>query len=220
MKDLRKFYINGEWVDPQGSEEMDVINPATESAIAVITLGSAADVDRAVAAAVAAFPDYSQTPKVERLALLERLLEIYNEKFEEMAQAISTEMGAPISMAREAQADAGAGHLQAFIDALRNAGNPGPTLASGDILVREPIGVCGLITPWNWPLNQVALKVVPALATGCCCVLKPSEHTPISAALYAEMIDAAGFPAGCFQPGERGWALLLALPCRGIRMCA
>jgi len=198
MKDLRKFYINGEWVDPQGSEEMDVINPATESAFGVITLGSAADVDRAVTAAVAAFPDYSQTSKAERLALLERLLEIYNERFEEMAQAISTEMGAPISMARDAQADAGAGHLQGFIDALREQ-ETRETLASGDILVREPIGICGLITPWNWPINQVALKVVPALATGCCCVLKPSEFTPVSAALYAEMIDAAGFPPGVFN---------------------
>ncbi len=198
MKDLRKFYINGAWVDPEASEEMDVINPATESAIAVITLGSAADVDRAVAAAVAAFADYSQTSKAERLALLERLLEIYKERFEEMAQAISTEMGAPISMAREAQADAGAGHLQGFIDALRQQ-ETRETLASGDILVREPIGVCGLITPWNWPMNQVALKVVPALATGCCCVLKPSEFTPLSAALYAEMIDATGFPPGVFN---------------------
>ncbi len=198
MKDLRKFYINGAWVDPKASEEMDVINPATESAIAVITLGSAADVDRAVAAAVAAFADYSQTSKAERLALLERLLEIYKERFEEMAQAISTEMGAPISMAREAQADAGAGHLQGFIDALRQQ-ETRETLASGDILVREPIGVCGLITPWNWPMNQVALKVVPALATGCCCVLKPSEFTPLSAALYAEMIDATGFPPGVFN---------------------
>jgi aldehyde dehydrogenase (NAD+) len=198
MKDLRNFYINGEWVDPLGNEEMDVINPATESAIGVITLGSAADVDRAVTAAVAAFPGYSKTTKAERLVLLERLLEIYNERFEEMAQAISIEMGAPISMAREAQADAGAGHLQAFIDALRNQ-ETRETLASGDILAREPIGVCGLITPWNWPVNQVALKVVPALATGCCCVLKPSEFTPVSAALYAEMIDAAGFPPGVFN---------------------
>jgi aldehyde dehydrogenase (NAD+) len=198
MKDLRKFYINGEWVDPEASEVMDVINPATESAIGVITLGTAADVDRAIAAAAAAFSGYSQTTKAQRLVLLERLLEIYNDRFEEVAQAISTEMGAPISMAREAQADAGAGHLQAFIDALRNQETRG-TLASGDILVREPIGVCGLITPWNWPVNQVALKVVPALATGCCCVLKPSEFTPVSAALYAEMIDAAGFPPGVFN---------------------
>jgi aldehyde dehydrogenase (NAD+) len=198
MIDLRKFYINGEWVDPEATEELNVINPATESPIGSIILGSTADVDRAVASAVAAFPAYSRTGKEERLALLERLLEIYNERFEEMAQAISTEMGAPISMAREAQADAGGGHLQGFIDALRDQ-EIRETLPNGDILVREPIGVCGLITPWNWPINQVALKVVPALATGCCCVLKPSEFTPLSAALYAEMIDAAGFPPGVFN---------------------
>lgn len=198
MKDLRKFYINGEWVDPEANQEMDVINPATESPIGVITLGSASDVDRAVAAAVAAFPGYSQTTKEQRLALLERFLAIYQERFEEVAQAISAEMGAPITMAREAQADAGAGHLQGFIDALRHQ-ETREILSNGEILVREPIGVCGLITPWNWPMNQVALKVVPALATGCCCVLKPSEFAALSAALYAEMIDAAGFPPGVFN---------------------
>jgi aldehyde dehydrogenase (NAD+) len=198
MKDLRKFYINGEWVDPISSEQRDVINPATESKVAIITMGSVEDVEKAVAAANMAFPEYAQTEKAERLALLEKLLEIYNERYEEMAQAITTEMGAPISMSREAQADCGSGHLQGFIDAMR-AQEERVMLYNGDILVREPIGVCGLITPWNWPMNQVALKVIPALASGCACILKPSEFTPLSAALYAEMIDAAGFPAGVFN---------------------
>ena len=198
MKDLRKFYINGEWVDPVASQEMELINPATEAPIGVIALGSVEDVNRAVAAANSAFGSYSQTTKEQRLALLERLLEVYNERFEEMAQAITAEMGAPITMSREAQTDCGAGHLQGFIHALREQ-ETRATLYNGDILVREPIGVCGLITPWNWPMNQVALKVVPALATGCCCILKPSEFTPLSAALYAEMIHEAGFPPGVFN---------------------
>jgi aldehyde dehydrogenase (NAD+) len=198
VKDLRKFYINGAWVDPNSTREMAVINPATETQIGTIILGSAEDVDRAVAAAKEAFSTYSQTSKAERIALLEKLLEIYNDRYEEMAQAISTEMGAPISMARDEQADVGAGHLQGFIDALR-AQETRETLANGDTLLREPIGVCGLITPWNWPMNQVALKVLPALATGCTCVLKPSEFTPLSAALYAEMIHDAGFPPGVFN---------------------
>jgi len=198
MNDLRNFYINGEWVEPLSEREMDVINPATEAKIATITLGSAEDVDRAVAAAKAAFTGYGQTSRDDRLALLEKFLGIYNERFEEMAQAITMEMGAPISLSRDAQADCGAGHLQGFIDALVRQPER-ETLYNGDTLVREPIGVCGLITPWNWPMNQVALKVVPALATGCTCVLKPSEFTPLSAALYAEMLHDAGFPPGVFN---------------------
>ncbi len=198
MKDLRKFYIDGEWVDPVSTKEMDVINPATETKFATITLGSAEDIDRAVAAANRAFERYSQMEKAGRLALLEKFLAIYNERYEEMAQAISTEMGAPISMSRDAQAACGAGHLQGFIDAAK-AQEDRVMLYNGDILVREPIGVCGLITPWNWPMNQVALKVVPALASGCTCVLKPSEYTPFSAALYAEMLHDAGFPPGVFN---------------------
>ena len=198
MKDLRKYYINGEWVEPLANEEMDVINPATEGSIGKIVLGSAEDVGRAVAAAKTAFAAYSRTPREERLALLEKLLEIYNGRLEQMAQAITAEMGAPITMSREAQADCGAGHLRGFIDALR-AQETREILANGDTLVREPIGVCGLITPWNWPMNQVTLKVVPALATGCTCILKPSEFTPLSAALFAEMIHDAGFPPGVFN---------------------
>lgn len=198
MKDLRKFYINGEWVLPVSTMERDVINPATESKIATITMGSAEDVQCAVDAASTAFISYSLTGKEERLDLLRKLLEIYNERYEEMAQAITREMGAPITMSREAQADCGSGHLQGFIDALSRQDSR-EELYNGDILVREPIGVCGLITPWNWPMNQVALKVIPALATGCTCVLKPSEFTPVSAALYAEMIHDAGFPPGAFN---------------------
>jgi len=198
MKDLRKFYIGGEWVDSDSSDEMDLINPATEAPIAQISLGTENDVNRAVAAAKAAFATYSMTSKEERLRLLEKLLQIYTERFEEMAQAITLEMGAPISMSRDAQADVGSGHLQGFIHALREQATR-ETLYNGDTLVREPIGVCGLITPWNWPMNQVALKVVPALAAGCTCVIKPSEFTPLSAALFAEMIHDAGFPAGVFN---------------------
>jgi aldehyde dehydrogenase (NAD+) len=196
--DMTKHYVNGEWVTPLSDVTMAVLNPATEQKIATIVLGNAADVDRAVAAANAALVTYSRTTKAERLDLLRRLLAETQNRFEDLAQAISSEMGAPITMARDAQADAAVGHLQGFIDALEAQ----PTReehASGDVVLREPIGVCGLITPWNWPMNQIALKVLPALASGCTCVLKPSEHTPLSAAIYAEVIDAAGFPAGVFN---------------------
>ncbi|WP_113913554.1 aldehyde dehydrogenase family protein [Roseovarius dicentrarchi] len=198
MKNLGKFYINGAWTAPQSDRTFPVLNPATEAPVGEIILGNAADVDAAVAAAKAAFATYSQTSADDRLALLERLMEVTKDRFEDLAQAISLEMGAPITMSREAQADAATGHLQGFIDAMKKQALR-ETLDNGDILVREPIGVCGLITPWNWPINQIALKVIPALATGCTCVLKPSEHTPISAMIYAEIIDAAGFPAGVFN---------------------
>ncbi len=198
MENLAKFYINGAWTAPESDRKFPVLNPATEEQIGEIILGNQADVDAAVAAAKAAFATYSQTTPAERLALLERLMEVTRERFEDLAQAISTEMGAPISMSREAQADAATGHLQGFIDAMKKQ-ELRETLDNGDILVREPIGVCGLITPWNWPMNQIALKVIPALATGCTCVLKPSEHTPLSAMIYAEIIDAAGFPPGVFN---------------------
>ena len=196
--DLKKHYVNGAWVAPLGDQTFPVLNPATEAQIGTIILGNQADVDRAVAAAHAAFESFSQTSKAERLALLGRLMEETQNRFEDLAQAISSEMGAPISMAREAQADAAVGHLQGFIDALEAQGER-VTLPNGDVQLLEPIGVCGLITPWNWPMNQIALKVVPALAAGCTCVLKPSEHTPISAAIYAEIVDAAGYPAGVFN---------------------
>ena len=195
---LGKFYIAGQWVAPRSHANMPVLNPANERQIGIVPLGDAADVDAAVAAAVSAFPAYSQTRKSERVALLQSLMKVTQSRFEDLAQAMRMEMGAPITMAREAQADAAIGHLQGFMDALAELVER-ETLSNGDILLREPIGVCGLITPWNWPMNQIALKVIPALATGCCCVLKPSEHTPISAMIYAEIIDAAGFPPGVFN---------------------
>ncbi|MBD9452554.1 aldehyde dehydrogenase family protein [Rhizobium sp. RHZ02] len=198
MLDKRKFYINGEWVAPLAANDLEVINPATEKPVAVISMGTPADIDRAVAAAKTAFATYSRTSVEERLALLERLLEIYKRRYEEMAQTITLELGAPITMSREQQADVGVGHLQGFIDALKQL-KVRDVLSNGDVLLREPIGVCGLITPWNWPINQIALKVVPALATCSTCVLKPSEFTPLNAMLYAEMVHEAGFPAGTFN---------------------
>jgi aldehyde dehydrogenase (NAD+) len=198
MENLQKFYINGAWVSPKSNATLPVLNPATELQIGTITMGNARDVDLAVAAAKAAFDGFSRSGKSERLALLSRLKTVTEARFEDLAQAMSMEMGAPISMSREAQADAAVGHLQGFIDALI-ALEDRQALANGDILQREPIGVCGLITPWNWPMNQIALKVIPALATGCTCVLKPSEHTPISAMIYAEIIHEAGYPAGVFN---------------------
>ncbi|WP_028744959.1 aldehyde dehydrogenase family protein [Rhizobium mesoamericanum] len=198
MLDKRNFYIDGEWVAPLVANDFEVINPATEQPVAVISMGTAADIDRAVAAAKKAFATYSRTSVEERLALLERLLEIYKRRYEEMAQTITLELGAPITMSREQQADVGVGHLKGFIDALKRL-KMRDTLPNGDVLLREAIGVCGLITPWNWPINQIALKVVPALATGSTCVLKPSEFTPLNAMLYAEMVHEAGFPAGTFN---------------------
>ncbi len=198
MNKLSKFYIDGQWVDPISDATMPVLNPATEEQIGTVAMGGSADVDRAVAAAKVAFDSFSQTSGADRLALLKQLKAVTEKRFEDLAQAMRMEMGAPITMARDAQADAAVGHLQGFIDALE-ALKERTTLANGDILLHEPIGVCGLITPWNWPMNQIALKVIPALATGCTCVLKPSEHTPISAMIYAEIIHEAGYPAGVFN---------------------
>ena len=198
MDNLQKFYIGGQWVAPASDATMPVLNPATEAQIGSVAMGNAADVDKAVAAAKAAFESFSQTSKADRLALLHRLKTVTEKRIEDLAQAMRMEMGAPISMARDAQAYAAVGHLQGFIDALETL-EERTTLANGDVLMREPIGVCGLITPWNWPMNQIALKVVPALATGCTCVLKPSEHTPVSAMVYAEIIHEAGYPAGVFN---------------------
>ncbi len=198
MEKLQKFYINGEWVDPLSDATMAVLNPATEQQIGIVALGNAADVNRAVTAANAAFEKFSQTNKEERLALLKKVKAITEARFEDLAQAMRMEMGAPITMAREAQADSAIGHLDGFITALEEL-TERRTLGNGDVMVREAIGVCGLITPWNWPINQITLKVLPALATGCCCVLKPSEHTPVSAMIYAEILNAAGYPPGVFN---------------------
>ena len=195
---LGRFYINGRWVEPNSDKLFPVINPTTEEHFGMIYLANAADVEVAVAAAKAAFEACLEESKAVRLARLERLIEVSQQRLEDMAQAMVLEMGAPISFARDMQADAAIGHLQGFIDALKQQ-NEREEWPNGDVLVREPIGVCGLITPWNWPINQIALKVIPALAVGATCVLKPSEHTPLSAAIYAEIIDEAGFPPGSFN---------------------
>lgn len=200
---LRKtdFFIDGKWVAPVVAKELEVINPADEQAFAVISLGSAADVDKAVAAAQRAFPAWSATSREQRLALLEKLLAAYNRRMRDMANAISWEMGAPIKLALEAQAACGAGHIASFIEVLKGFEFEEPLDEKNpqERIVREPIGVCGLITPWNWPMNQVTLKVVPALAAGCTVVLKPSEIAPMSSIVFAEMMEEAGFPAGVFN---------------------
>ena len=197
MKDLRKFYINGEWVDPTHSNDLEVENPANEEMVATISLGGETDVNLAVAAAKRAFASYSQTSIEERVALMEKLLQIYMDRYDEMSVAISVEMGAPISFATAAQADTGRGHINTALEALkqfefeRQVGNTR--------IVKEPIGVCGFITPWNWPINQISCKVAPALATGCTMVLKPSEIAPISGYLFTEILHQAGFPAGVYN---------------------
>ena len=198
MDKLLKFYINGEWVDPISTDKMPVLNPASAEQVGEVALGNDADVDRAVVAAQAAFEHYSQTSKADRLALLGEIRKVTERRFEELAQAMRLEMGAPITMARDAQADAAIGHLDGFVAALEKLEEQ-ERFDNGEVLLREPIGVCGLITPWNWPMNQVVLKVIPVIATGCTCVLKPSEHTPISAILYAEILHEAGVPAGVFN---------------------
>jgi len=198
MKKLDKFYIGGAWVAPVSGTPLAITNPANSEVVGQVILGDSRDVDAAVAAAKLAFDTFSKTNKEERIALLERLKAVFSSRLEEVAQAISTEMGAPISMAREQQAFCGVEHIEAFIAALKGQAER-EILANGDTLLREPIGVCGLITPWNWPISQIALKVVPAFATGATCVLKPSEYAPLSAALFAEIVHEAGYPAGAFN---------------------
>lgn len=197
MKDLRQFYINGQWVDPVQANDLHVENPANEEMIATISLGAAADVEAAVASAKAAFTLYSQISVDERVALMEKLLQIYMSRVDEMAAAISMEMGAPISFATAAQADCGRGHIATAIEALKVFEFERQVLNT--CIVKEPIGVCGFITPWNWPINQITCKVAPALATGCTMVLKPSEIAPISGHLFSEMVHQAGFPAGVYN---------------------
>jgi len=195
--DNRQFYIEGEWVDPIEPKEFKVINPATEAVAGTISMGSAQDVDRAVGAARRAFDSYSRTTPAERLAMLERVLAAYKAHYDEIALAISTEMGAPITLARGSQTRIGVGHIQAMIDVLKTF--QFEELRGNTRLVQEPVGVCALITPWNWPMNQVAAKVVPALAAGCTMVLKPSEYSPFSAILWAQVMHEAGVPAGVFN---------------------
>jgi aldehyde dehydrogenase (NAD+) len=195
--EYRKFYIDGQWVDPAQPKDFKVINPATEEPAGVISMGSAADVDRAVAAARRAFDSFSQTTGEERRGLLETILKVYKRRYADVANAIRDEMGAPAKLATGSQAGIGVGHLTAMIDVLKTfkfEDRQGPTR-----LVLEPIGVCALITPWNWPINQVAAKVVPALAAGCTMVLKPSEFSPFSAIIWAEVLHEAGVPKGVFN---------------------
>ena len=201
VQDKRKFYINCEWVDPASPHDFEVIDPSTEEPVAVISLGSQADTDRAVAAAKAAFPSWSVTPPKQRLAYIERLLEVYRRRAPDMAQAITHEMGAPTDMSLAAQAQAGARHIAEFIDAFREFRfiEPLGPHAPESMIAHEPIGVVGLITPWNWPMNQVTLKVIPAILAGNTVVLKPSEIAPLSSMLLAEMIDETGLPAGVFN---------------------
>lgn len=198
MSNLDKYYINGEWVVPLSKTKMNVINPANEDSIGEIILANELDVNLAVAAAKSAFSSFSQTSKEERLKLLKTLLEISKKRLPELAKVISLEMGAPMTMSLELQADAAVGHLEGYIEALINQ-QEREKLSNGDVQVREPVGICGLITPWNWPVNQIALKALPALAAGCTCVLKPSEFTPLSSVMYSEMIHDAGFPPGVFN---------------------
>ncbi len=197
MREYLKFYIDGHWVDPVTPKQMDVINPATEQVAGHISAGSAADVDKAVAAAKKAFETYSKTSREERIELLQRILAEYQKRFGDIANAITEEMGAPASLAQRAQAPVGMMHISTAIEVLKNfqfEEDRGSTR-----IVKEPIGVCGLITPWNWPINQIACKVVPALATGCTMVLKPSEEAPFSAYIWTEVMHAAGVPAGVFN---------------------
>jgi aldehyde dehydrogenase (NAD+) len=197
MNNHLKFFIDGAWVDPVTPRTLDVIDPSTEEAYTQISIGSAADVNRAVAAAKAAFVTFSQTSKAERLALLRRILEVYNERFEDIAQAVSQEMGAPLPFARDSQAWAGRGHMEATIASFETY--EFSEQRGGTMVVKEPIGVCALITPWNWPLNQIVCKVAPAIAAGCTVVLKPSEIAPISGIIFAEVMEAAGTPKGVFN---------------------
>jgi len=196
--DKLNFYINGNWVSPVASSGFDVLNPATEETIATISMGSPDDVNAAVSAAREAFPSYSGTSQKERTELLENILDVYKRRYDEMAEVITLELGAPITLSRGSQAAVGIGHLKGFLEALKSF-EFHKELPSGDTIYREPIGVCGLITPWNWPVNQIVLKVLPALAVGCTMVLKPSELTPLSAMLYADILHEAGCPKGVFN---------------------
>jgi len=197
MRDYLKFYIDGQWVEPKGSKTVDVINPATETAAGRVTLGTAEDVDLAVRAARKAFASYSQTSREERVDLLERIIAEYQKRFEDMAKAITEEMGAPSWLAQRAQAAMGIAHVQTALQVLKDYRFEEDRGATR--LVKEPIGVCAFITPWNWPINQIACKVAPALATGCTMVLKPSEVAPFSAWVWTEILAAAGVPAGVYN---------------------
>jgi aldehyde dehydrogenase (NAD+) len=197
MREYLKFYIDGQWVEPTELKTLDVENPATETVAGHIAMGNAADVDKAVKAARKAFATWSQTTREERLEVLGRILTEYQKRFGDLATAVTEEMGAPASLAQRAQAPIGMAHLATAIEVLKTfkfEEDRGPTM-----IVKEPIGVCGFITPWNWPLNQIVCKVAPAIATGCTMVLKPSEVAPFSGQIFAEIMEAAGVPPGVFN---------------------
>jgi aldehyde dehydrogenase (NAD+) len=197
MSDHLKFYIDGAWVDPVAPKPFDVINPATEEPCARISLGSAKDVDRAVKAAKAAFASFSRTTREERVALLEAILASYKKRYDDIAKTISMEMGAPMTLATKAQAATGVGHLVQMIKVLKEF--KFDEVRGTTLLAKESVGVCGFITPWNWPINQIVCKVAPALAAGCTMVLKPSEIAPLNAILFAEVMHDAGVPKGVFN---------------------
>ena len=201
MQNARDFYINGEWVAPKSGTEWQVIDPSTEEAFETISLGGQADTDAAVAAAKSAFASWKNSSKAERIELIESIFEIYTKRADEMGAVISQEMGAPIDMSKTQQSGAGAGHIKAFINAMKHFEFERELRPNtpNDRIIYEPIGVCALITPWNWPMNQITLKVIPALATGCTMILKPSEQSPLSAMLFTEMLHEAGVPAGVYN---------------------
>ena len=194
---LSQFYINGKWVDPVKPEELDVINPATEKSVGRISIGSSLDVDNAVNAARKAFNSFSKTTVQERLELLTEIRNIYKKRFDEISEAIMTEMGAPINLASGAQASVGMAHLKTAIRVLET--QKFEYTHNNMIIRKEPIGVCGLITPWNWPINQVVSKLAPCIAAGCTAVLKPSEIAPLSAIIISEIIHESGAPPGIYN---------------------
>lgn len=209
MNNREKFYINGEWVKPSTDLRLDVINPATEEAIGQVPLGGQADVDRAVAAAVKAFETFALTSKADRVELLSNIIDVYKTRSSDIASVISEEMGAPSGLANGAQAPAGLGHLMTTLRVLE-AFDFEERLGNSRV-IKEPAGVCGFITPWNWPINQIVCKVAPALAAGCTMVLKPSEVAPFNAVLFTEVLDKAGVPAGVFNMIQGGSTVGTAL---------
>lgn len=197
MYEYTNFYINGQWVLPEAENTLKVINPATEAPVGIISLGGSGDVEKAVAAARAAFPAWSNLPREERIAYLEAIIQGYQNRIGDIAQAISLEMGAPAWLATAAHGPAGLGHFMQAVEVLKQY--EFEEVRGNSCLRKEPIGVCGLITPWNWPINQIACKVAPALAAGCTMVLKPSEVAPLDAMIFAEIVHEAGLPAGVFN---------------------
>ena len=199
MSNNEKFYINGTWCDPVNSSKFDVIHPGNEEVIASIAMGSEADVNLAVDAAREAFKSWQFSKVEDRVALLERILKVYNSRAEEFVKIMPLEMGTTISFSREVHMPVGIGHIEAAVEALQNHTFERPSIRGGSTLVDEPVGIVGMITPWNWPVNQIMIKVAPALAAGCTMVLKPSEYSPLSSIMLAEVFDEAGCPPGVFN---------------------